>query len=65
LNEAYLKKVQALLSASPLIVQPSISVDDRGEVWFLRGNVDFIDGSSLHFRELFIGRGRSHKQTYT
>jgi hypothetical protein len=65
LTEAYLKKVQALLNASPLIIQPSISVEDRGEVWFLRGNVDFIDGSSLYFRELFIGRGRKHKQTYT
>jgi len=65
LTEAYLKKVQALLNASPLIIQPSISVEDRGEVWFLRGNVDFIDGSSLHFRELFIGRGRRSKKTYT
>ncbi len=65
MTDAYLKKVQALLNASPLIIQPSISVEDRGEVWFLRGNVDFIDGSSLHFRELFIGRGRKHKKTYT
>ena len=65
MTDAYLKKVQALLNASPLIIQPSISVEDRGEVWFLRGNVDFIDGSSLHFRELFTGRGRKHKKTYT
>jgi hypothetical protein len=26
--------------------------------------VDFIDSSSLYFRELFIGRGRKLKQTY-
>jgi hypothetical protein len=65
LTETHLKKVQALLNASPLIIQPSISVEDRGEVWFLRGNVDFIDGSSLYFRELFIGRGRKHKKIYT
>lgn len=57
--------MQALLNASPLIIQPSISVEDRGEVWFLRGNVDFIDGSSLYFRELFIGLGRKHKKIYT
>ena len=43
LSETHLKKVQALLNASPLIIQPSISVEDRGEVLFLRGNVDFID----------------------
>lgn len=65
MTETHLKKVQALLNASPLIIQPSISVEDRGEVWFLRGNVDFIDGSSLYFRELFIGRGRKYKEIYT
>jgi len=65
LTEAYLRKVQALLNALPFVCQPSISVENRGEVWFLRAIVNFIDGSSLHFRELFIGRGRKHKKTYT
>ena len=65
MTEDYLRRMQALLNASPLIIQPSISVEDRGEVWFLRGNLDFIDGSSQYFRELFIGRGRKQKKTYT
>jgi hypothetical protein len=65
LTDRYLKKVQDALAASRIVLQPILSVDDRGEVWFLRADVYFIDNSLLHFRELWIGQGRRQKKTYT
>ena len=65
MTDAYLQKIQAALSASPFVAQPVISVDDRGEVWFIRADIYFIDNSLLHFRELFIGQGKLQKKTYT
>jgi len=57
LNKAYLRKIQTVLSASPYVSQPIISVDDRGEVLFIHADKYFIDNSLLHFRELFLGKG--------
>jgi hypothetical protein len=65
LIDGYLQKIQVALSASPFVAQPVISVDDRGEVWFIRADIYFIDNSLLHFRELFIGQGKLQKKTYT
>ena len=63
--DEYLQKIQAALSASPFVAQPMISVDDRGEVCFIRADVYFIDNSLLHFRELFIDLRKLHKKTYS
>ena len=65
MTDSYFQKIQAALSASPFVAQPVISVDDRGEVWFIRADIYFIDNSLLHFRELFIGQGKLQKKTYT
>ncbi|MCX6054256.1 MAG: hypothetical protein NTZ74_04945 [Chloroflexi bacterium] len=65
MTDVYLQKIHPALSASPFVAQPVISVDDRGEVWFIRADVYFIDNSLLHFRELFIGQGKLQKKTYT
>jgi hypothetical protein len=58
----YLDAIQTALRESPFVHEPKISADDRGEVWFLRGDVYFIDNSRLHFRELFIQQGEPLKR---
>lgn len=65
LNNEYLHWVDRLLFASPFVYEVQTHHEDRGEVWFLRVNVYFIDNSLLHFRELFAGQERSIKKTYT
>jgi hypothetical protein len=60
----YLDAIQTALRESPFVHEPKISADDRGEVWFLRGDVYFIDNSRLHFRELFIQQGEPLKKSY-
>ncbi|MBC8496345.1 MAG: hypothetical protein ISS57_01530 [Anaerolineales bacterium] len=61
----YIEAIQAALRDSPFVHEPKISVDDRGEVWFLRGDIYFIDNTRLHFRELYIRRDEPYKKTYT
>ena len=65
MTESYLKQVQDTLSSSPFVLQSILSVDDRGEVWFIRANVYFIDNSLLHFRELWVGQRKRQKKAYT
>jgi hypothetical protein len=65
LIDDYLQKIQTALAESPFVAQPVLSVDDRGEVWFIRAEIYFIDDSLFHFRELFIGSGQWQKKTYT
>jgi len=65
LSNAYFRKLQVLLKASPFVAEPRIQFDDRGEVLFIRADIYFIDNSLLHFRELFIGKKRRIKQAYT
>jgi hypothetical protein len=65
LSEAYLRQLQSLLKASPYVAEPRITLDDRGEVLFIRADIYFIDNSLLHFRELYVGRGKRQKQSYT
>ena len=62
--DAHLEAIQTALHASPFVHEPRISVDDRGEVWFLRGDIYFIDNSRLHFRELFIRQDEWIKKSY-
>jgi hypothetical protein len=65
LNNDYLDHIRELLSASPFVHEPQIEVDDRGEVWFIRADVYFIDNSRLHFRELFIGESQPIRKSYS
>ncbi len=61
----YLALVNKTLRASPFVNDFQTQYEDRGEVWFLRVNVYFVDDSLLHFRELFVGQGQPIKKTYT
>lgn len=61
----YLASIDQILRASPFVNDFQTQHEDRGEVWFLRVNVYFIDNSLLHFRELFVGQENPFKKTYT
>lgn len=61
----YLALVDKTLRGSPFVNDFQTKHEDRGEVWFLRVNVYFIDNSLLHFRELFVGQENPFKKTYT
>lgn len=50
--EVYFKQILQTVHNSPLVRSVSISVDDRGVFeGFIRGNLVFIDGTRLHWRE--------------
>lgn len=61
----YLEWVDKVLFGSPFVNEVKTHHEDRGEVWFLRFDVYFIDNSLLHFRELFVGQEQPFKKTYT
>jgi hypothetical protein len=61
----YLASVDKTLRGSPFVNDFQTQHEDRGEVWFLRVNVYFIDNSLLHFRELFVEQENPFKETYT
>jgi hypothetical protein len=61
---AYIENLQATLSVARFVAEPHVSVDDRGEIVFVRADIYFADGSLLHFRELWVGRGKWEKKTY-
>lgn len=58
----YLASVDKTLRGSPFVNDFQTQHEDRGEVWFLRVNVYFIDNSLLHFRELFVGQENRFKR---
>ncbi len=51
--EQYFQSLLAVLAESPLIEKPQLNFEKRAEtVGFIRGEIEFRDGSQLHFREL-------------
>lgn len=51
--EQYFQSLLELLVSLPYVVSPDINLEKRGElVGFIRGEVEFSDGSTLFFREL-------------
>ena len=51
--EEYFQQVQAALAACRVLLASNITYDKRGAfVGFLRGELLFVDGSVLHFREV-------------
>lgn len=51
--EEYFQSLLDLLARLPFIESPDVSLEKRGElVGFIRGEVEFSDGSRLFFREL-------------
>jgi hypothetical protein len=50
--EEYFRRLSDIINASPLMDFTRISFDKRGaHVGFIRGELTFIDGSTLHIRE--------------
>jgi hypothetical protein len=50
--EIYFEYVRTIINSTPIVQACSITTDRRsGEIGFLRGDLVFIDGSRLHFRE--------------
>lgn len=50
--EAYFREISALISASPIIHSSTVTYDQRStHIGFIRGDLHFLDGSRLHFRE--------------
>lgn len=63
-NNTYLERLRATLHNSPFVHDLEIAIDDREEVWFLRGDVYFINNTRLHFRELHIRKSEAYKKAY-
>jgi Family of unknown function (DUF6516) len=53
LIEDYFKSLLDLIISLPFVENPQVNLEKRAEtVGFIRGDIEFIDGSLLHFREL-------------
>ncbi len=51
--EQYFQSLLDLLASLPFVEAPDVNLEKRGElVGFIRGEVEFSDGSALFFREL-------------
>ncbi|MDL1912262.1 hypothetical protein FBQ81_16480 [Chloroflexi bacterium CFX6] len=51
--EQYFQSLLDLLASLPFVESPDVNLEKRGElVGFIRGEVQFTDGSTLFFREL-------------
>ena len=65
----YLDGIQSILegySRANLILASNVSIDFRTEkIGIIRGTIDFIDESSLHFTEYLDLRYRTEKLTYS
>jgi hypothetical protein len=65
LIEQYFQSLLALIARLPFVQSPDISLEIRGEmVGFIRGTVEFKDGSFLHFRELVDLRAPLRRVAY-
>jgi hypothetical protein len=53
LIEQYFQSLTDLVASLPFVADPKITFEERGEmVGFIRGDIEFKDGTFLHFREL-------------
>jgi len=51
--DEYFQSQIALLSSLPFVTSPQVSIEKRADtVGFIRGSIEFSDGSELHYREL-------------
>ena len=63
--EEYFKALVDLIARLPFIEEPNINLEKRAEmVGFIRGDIEFKDGSLLHFRELIDLRLPLHQVMY-
>ncbi len=50
--ESYFQQIAALIEASPIVQSSNVTYDKRGRhEGFIRGELYFVDGSTLHLRE--------------
>ena len=50
--EAYFQQIRAMIDACPFLYLSALTCDKRGTYeGFIRGELAFVDGSVLHFRE--------------
>jgi len=50
--EAYFQRLREIIDACPIVRSSNVTYDKRGShEGFIRGEVYFVDGSSLHLRE--------------
>lgn len=51
----YLDDIERLLDNIPFRLSTKIHVENRGDIaLYIRGEVEFVNGSKLHFKEYFI-----------
>jgi len=51
--EAYLESLLEAIGVAPMVAVSDVALDKRGpQVGLIRGDIYFVDGSLLHFREL-------------
>ena len=63
--EEYFKALVDLIACLPFIEEPNINLEKRAEmVGFIRGDIEFKDGSLHHFRELIDLRLPLHQVMY-
>lgn len=63
--EEYFKALIDLIARLPFVEEPNINLEKRAEmVGFIRGDIEFKDGSLLHFRELIDLRLPLHQVMY-
>lgn len=63
--DAYFQALQATLVASPAVRMPEVTLSKRSShVGYVRGEVYFVDGSLLHFREFVNLQGDLQRYTY-
>ena len=64
--EKYLKSLLDIVAASPLVRSSSLTLDRRTlHSGLIRGELNFVDGSCLYFRELVAVQARVIKKMYS
>ena len=54
----YIANIESLINASPIITGYNLNIDKKtGDIAFISGRIDFIDGSSADFKEFVEDTG--------
>jgi hypothetical protein len=66
LIEAYLQSLLDVIAASPIVRASTVTLDKRTpRVGLVRGDLHFVDGSRLHFRELVEIQAQAVRRMYS
>ena len=62
----YLRDLEKFLDSIPFRLSTNVNVENRGGIaLYLRGEIEFVNGSQLHFREYFIAIPVLRKLAYS